>query len=85
MGRTDWLELVAPRPALDREDTRAVRNRIRNLTNSEAKKLGVGKSTLHYLRKSARGTGSFKVYKKVRRKLESFEAELAMDQTAVVS
>lgn len=71
VGKTIRFEPVTPTPVSFREDTRAVRNMIRSLTTSEAKKKGVGKSTLHYLRKNARGTKSFKVYGKVRRKLES--------------
>ncbi len=45
VGKTEQFKLVTPQPVLTREDTRAVRDRIRNLTTSEAKKLGVGKST----------------------------------------
>jgi CRISPR-associated protein Cas1 len=82
VGKTDRFELVAPQPVLVREDTKAVRDRIRNLTSSEAGKLGIGKSTLHYLRKNAKGTGSFTVYKKVRTKLDSSEPELVLHQTA---
>jgi hypothetical protein len=32
--------------------------------------MGIGKSTLHYLRRNASGEGSFRVYQKVRKKLE---------------
>src|SRR5208282_4801659 len=45
LGKTDQFELVTPQPALVREDARAIRTRIRSLTSSEAKKLGIGKST----------------------------------------
>jgi CRISPR-associated protein Cas1 len=82
VGKTDRFEVVTPQPALVREDTKAVRDRICSLTSGEAKKLGIGKSTLHYLRNNARGTSSFRVYKKVRRRLRFSETELAMDQTA---
>jgi hypothetical protein len=72
VGKTDRsFELVTPEPALVREDTRAVRDRIHNLTSAEARKLRIGKSTLHYLWKNTEGTKSFKVYGKARRKLES--------------
>jgi hypothetical protein len=38
-------------------------------TRNEAKKLGIGKSTLHYLRKHAKNRQNFKLYDKVRTKL----------------
>jgi len=71
VGKTNRFELVTPEPVLVREDTRAVRNRIRSLTASEAAKLGIGKSTLHYLRRNARNDGPFKVYGKTVQKLEA--------------
>jgi hypothetical protein len=37
---------------------------------SEAKKLGIGKGTFHYLRKKARDQGSFRVYEKIEKKLD---------------
>jgi len=70
VGRTNRFELTAPRPALDREDSRALRDKIRSLTSSEAKKLGIGKSTLHYLRINAKKNRPFKIYAKVRNKIE---------------
>jgi len=36
---------------------------------SEAKELGIGKSTLHYLRKNASNVDGFKVREKVRNRL----------------
>jgi len=42
---------------------------IMDLTQKEAKNVGIGKSTLHYLRKHARSPRSFKVYKPVLEKL----------------
>jgi hypothetical protein len=57
---------------LERTDNRVVREKILSLTQSEAKKRDIGKSTLHYLRKHAKKSdSSFKVYNPVRKKLES--------------
>jgi predicted nucleotidyltransferase len=39
------------------------------MTHDEAEKIGIGKSTLHYLRRKAKSDNSFKVYGKVGRKL----------------
>jgi CRISPR-associated protein Cas1 len=64
-GRSDTVDFFEPAPNLDTEDNRAVRETILNLTQGEAEKLGVGKSTLHYLRRRAREKRSFKVYGKV--------------------
>lgn len=71
VGGTNRLELTAPRPNLYRVDSGAIRDKIRSLTSSEAKKLGIGKSTLHYLRKKARNDETFNVYGKVLQKLKT--------------
>src|SRR5208282_5598154 len=67
-GRSLRLDFSEPSPVLDRTDNRAVREAILNLSQSEAKALGIGKSTLHYLRRKARETNSFAVYRTVWRK-----------------
>ena len=61
-GRSSRLDFSEPNPILERTDSRSVREVILSLTQSEARKLGVGKSTLHYLRRKARRERSFKVY-----------------------
>jgi hypothetical protein len=49
-----------------------LREKILALSQLEARKLGIGKSTLHYLRRKASDSArSFRVYGKVRKKLES--------------
>lgn len=53
-GKSEKLEFIEPNTELKRSDTIETRRRILELTQSEAKKLGIGKSTLHYLRKRAR-------------------------------
>jgi CRISPR-associated protein Cas1 len=55
------LDFSEPAPILERTDNRATRDIILNLTQSEARKRGIGKSTLHYLRKNAESDRSFRV------------------------
>jgi len=64
-GKSRALDFSEPSPVLDRDDSRALRNLILGLTQSEAKKRGIGKSTLHYLRKKAGDEAQFKTYSKV--------------------
>ena len=69
IGRSARLDFPEPNPILERTDNRAVREAILHLTHSEARKRGIGKSTLHYLRKKARSDRSFKVYSATMAKL----------------
>jgi CRISPR-associated protein Cas1 len=68
-GKTLSIDFSEPVPSLERTDSKALRQRILNLTQSEANELGIGKSTLHYLREKARDRGSFRLYEPVRQKL----------------
>jgi len=70
IGRSDNFDLSQPSPSLHRADDRDSRNHILSLSQSDAAKLGIGKSTLHYLRKNVKGTSSFRVHEKVLRKLD---------------
>ena len=65
VGKSDRFDLKSPSPVLERSDTREIRERILSLSSSEAQKLGIGKSTLYYLRRHAINERSFKTYKKV--------------------
>ncbi len=67
-GKTSTVDFAEPSPNLDRLDDRELRERINSLTSHEANRLGVGKSTLHYLRRNARGERPFRVYGKVKEK-----------------
>lgn len=62
VGRSGRLGFSEPSPRLARADDRELRRRILSLSQSEAEKLRIGKSTLHYLRKNARRNGSFRTY-----------------------
>jgi hypothetical protein len=63
------LDFADPAPKLERHDHMVLRAKILGLTSSEAQQLGIGKSTLHYLRKNAQNSRSFKAYHKVKEKL----------------
>lgn len=71
------LSFAEPSPELVRRDDFELGKRIVALTGSEARKLGIGKSTLQYLRRNALQNHSLKTYRKVRRRLtgESFVLE----------
>jgi CRISPR-associated protein Cas1 len=53
LQKSDDIEFVEPVPELKRSDSSEIRRRILELTQSEAQRLGIGKSTLHYLRNYA--------------------------------
>jgi len=69
LGRCRQIGFVEPRPNLQGNDTREFRRRILEVTQSEAKELRIGKSTLHYLRKKAGNDRPLKLYQKVARRL----------------
>jgi CRISPR-associated protein Cas1 len=60
VGRTGRLDFSEPSP-----------NLYLALSQQEARRLGIGKSTLHYLRASARDRHPLKVYQRVRGKLQN--------------
>jgi CRISPR-associated protein Cas1 len=64
------LDFTEPAPKLERRDGRELRAKILALTGSRAKQLGIGMSTLHYLRENAKSNSSFRVYRKMRRRLD---------------
>lgn len=69
-GRSRALDFSEPAPFLKRTDNRVVREKILSLTQSEARKRGIGKSTLHYLHKNVRKS-KFTIYKPVMTKLST--------------
>ncbi len=70
VSKSPTLDFGEPSPNLEMSDNRELRERIKSLTSDEARRLGVGKSTLHYLRRNARSERRFRVYGKVREKLQ---------------
>jgi CRISPR-associated protein Cas1 len=69
IGSRPELDFSEPNPVLERSDSKAVREVILNLTQSQARKLGIAKSTLHYLRKRARNQQPFRIYSKLKEKI----------------
>jgi CRISPR-associated protein Cas1 len=70
-GRTSGLDFYKPSLDLSRTDSRDLQSRILGLSQRETSRLGIGKGTLHYLRKKAIGSHAFRTYGRTRRKLES--------------
>jgi CRISPR-associated protein Cas1 len=70
-GRTSKLDFSEPSPALRRTDVLELRKRILSLNPTEARRLDIGKSTLHYLRKRGLRENRITVCDKVRKKLFS--------------
>jgi CRISPR-associated protein Cas1 len=69
VGKSNTLDFSAPSPDLRRLDDSDLRERILSLTQQEARMLGIGKSTLHFLRENARNERSFRVYSRVHAKV----------------
>jgi CRISPR-associated protein Cas1 len=74
-GKSPSIDFSEPVASIERTDSKAMREKILSLTQSEASKLGIGKSTLHYIRQKAREPSSFRLYEDVGRKLlgDAFE------------
>jgi CRISPR-associated protein Cas1 len=69
LGKTASFSLTSPGPILERSDSRRLREKILRLSQLEAQKVGIGKSTLHYLRCRSRTQDRLRAYAKTRRKL----------------
>jgi CRISPR-associated protein Cas1 len=64
------LDLSEPSPELSSVGNCKLRETILNMSPTEARERGIGKSTFHYLRRNARSGRSFRTYGKVFRKLQ---------------
>jgi len=69
LDKSKQIDFTEPHPTLQRTDTQDLRKRILELTQKEAQGVGIGKSTLHYLRRNARSDRLFKTYRKTEEKL----------------
>lgn len=65
------LSLLEPMSELERQDDRQLRAKILALTSPQAKQLGIGKSTLHYLRRRTNDQLALRVYSKTRNRLSA--------------
>jgi len=68
-SQSTTLDFSEPSPRLKRTDDRELRKRVLRLSQSDAKRLGIGKSAFHYLRKNAASDRSFLVYSKLRKRI----------------
>jgi hypothetical protein len=69
-GRTSQLDFSGPSLNLTRTDDRELRRRILSLSQLDPRRLRIGRSMLHYLRKNAKSTDFLRTYQKVRDKLK---------------
>jgi len=69
LGKSGSLDFVEPVPELTRSDGREFRERILSLSASEARRPGLGKGTVHYLKKHARDYRPFKIHDRLFKKL----------------
>ena len=69
VGRIAVLDFSEPAPSLKRTDDQELRRRSLSLSQSDARKLGIGKSTLHYLRGNFGNKISRRLYGKTRERL----------------
>jgi CRISPR-associated protein Cas1 len=70
-GKMSSIDFSEPSPNLRRTDSIELRKRILSLSTEETRQLGIGKSTLHYLRKRARSARPFTVYRTVSQKMNA--------------
>ena len=71
LGKSTFVNFIEPSPIFKRSDSLEMRRRILELTQEQAQKRGINKSTLHYLRKNARNERSFTMYGKIAQKINS--------------
>ncbi len=69
-GKTRVLNFAQPCPTVDRDDTAELRENVLALSYAEWKKMEYSKGTLHELKVKAKGIEPFKVYEKVKEKLD---------------
>jgi len=75
IGRSLAVDFDEPAPRLERYCGPEIRAKILALTSSQAKRFGIGKSTLHQLRKRTQGSGSIRVYAKVLTAIQSIATD----------
>jgi CRISPR-associated protein Cas1 len=73
-GKRFTMDFVNPAPKLEGLDNRELRAGIQALTAAEARTLGIGKSTLHYLRKNANNRKPLVIYHRTLEKLQRLDA-----------
>jgi len=71
LGNRAELSFEDPSPTLCRGDSERIRNSILSISSADARRLGIGKSTLWHLRYRAQAGKPMQIYGKVREKLEA--------------
>jgi len=74
-GRSHGLDLFEPAPTFGRTDNPVIREAVLSLTQDEARKREIGRSTLHYLRRRAKDSQPFRINRGVVAKLRLRSAE----------
>jgi len=69
-GRSGKLNFSEPALTLGRTDSQELRERVLSLSQSEARRLGIGKSTVYYMRRNATSERPFRVHRKIRERLK---------------
>jgi len=70
VGKRTNLDFGEPEHLLDRTDSEAIRNEIVSMTATDARECGIRKNTLWHLQRRAGTDKPFRIYGKVRRKLQ---------------
>ena len=68
--RKKTLEIRVPPIRINRDDNLELREKILNMSPEERKKLGIGKSTLWYLKKNVMSKDKMKIYDKILEKIK---------------
>jgi CRISPR-associated protein Cas1 len=70
-GKASAVKFEKPNPILERTDDRELRSKILRLSSSQARELGIQKSTLHYLKRHASSPKPFVIYRETRQRLSA--------------
>jgi hypothetical protein len=71
VGRTGRVDFLEPSPALKRTHGVELRRLVLDLSQSDARSLGIGGSNVYSPQKNAKGRASFRIYTKTRERLNS--------------
>ena len=83
-GRTGRLDFSEPAPALARIDDMEIRKRILAMSEAEARRAGITKSTYYHLRRNVRGGRSFEIYENTRHRCQAERNQQAPQKTCLV-
>ena len=71
VAKSSTINFAEPSLKLERTDSQELRTKILSLPSKDARSVGIGKSTLHYLRENSGSRGTFLIQDKTRKKLEA--------------